>query len=257
MTIPPLGNPPPAGVKVEVISCKLPECLIAEPGYEAAAKVLNWNLTLQRSDLTTEAIAAAWTKAVADKPKAILAYSLGPDEIVKPKTDQAQEEGIPVILGSTPVNVGEQGVDATISSRPVWEAGTAALSDWVIADSAGKAKAVVIHDGAYPLQVAAFKAAQTEMQKLCSECEIEGLEVRVMQVCKGIPGQVVSHLQKNPDVGYVLSPLSSPVLGVGPAVKSAGRPAKVATAWAQPNDFAAIKSGTQAAGVSLESLTGV
>src|SRR5207244_11246605 len=54
-----------------------------------------------------------------------------------------------------------------------------------------------------------------------------------------------------------IGPCSGLVLGVGPAIKSAGMSAKVATAGAQPTDLAAIKNGTQSAGVAMDSLSGV
>src|SRR5207247_744349 len=122
-----------------------------EPGFTVGAKALGWKLTIQRADLTPEAIAAAWTKAVADKPKAILAISLGPDQIVKSQMEQAQREGIPVVMAASPLKLGEQGADATIGSVPVWASGAKALSDWAIADSGGKAKIVYLYDSAYPL----------------------------------------------------------------------------------------------------------
>ncbi|MBD8605436.1 substrate-binding domain-containing protein [Aeromicrobium sp. CFBP 8757] len=257
LTLPALTAKVPAGVKVTVISCKLPECLSAEPTYEEAAKALDWDLTITRSDLTPEAVSAAWTQALSDKPQSIISYSLVPDEVIKPQMEQADEEGINVILASTPLNVGDQGVDATVNASKVWAAGTATLTDWAIADSNGKAKAVVLYDGAYPLHVAAFEGAKARVEKLCPSCEIEGLKVQVTQVGKQIPGQVVSYLQKNPDITYVLSTQSAFVLGVGPAIKAAGLSAKVGTSWAQPTDLKAIKDGTQAAAVTLESLTGV
>jgi ABC-type sugar transport system substrate-binding protein len=256
LQIPQLPTPPKPGADVAVITCKLPDCSLAEPGFTEAAKALGWKLTIQRADLTPEAVVAAWTQAIADKPAAILALSVIPDEVVKAQMEEAEKQGIPVVMGATPLKLGQQGVDATIGSGPVWEGGARAQADWTIADSAGKAKIVYVYDPSYPLGVSAYKAARAEVEQLCSDCSIEGLKIQLTQAGNGIPGKVVSYLQRNPDVGYVLAPMPAVVLGVGAAIKSTGLPTKVVAANAGPANLAAVKNGTEAAAVTMETVSG-
>ena len=252
LDIPPLRGKPPAGKSAYVIACKLPECVVADKAYKAATSRLGWNLKIIHADLTPEALASAWTQAVAGKPDAILTASLGPDQIVKAQMEQADAAGIPVVLVSTPLQLGEQGVDASIGSRPFWNAGVAGLGDWAIADSGGKAKMLFVYDSAYPLQVGALAALQEEARELCPGCKVDGLKVKLTEIGKGIPGQVVSYLQRHPDTGYVLTGLPSTVLGVGQAIKSAGLSAKVGTAESQPANLQAVKDGTEAVAIPQE-----
>ena len=87
--------------------------------------------------------------------------------------------------------------------------------------------------------------------------EVELLEVSNEQEGKGIPGQVVSYLQRNPEVEYVAIQASEYTTGVAAAVKAAGllEKVKIITRVPVAANVEEIKNGEMFAAVAEEDST--
>jgi ribose transport system substrate-binding protein len=253
LNIPALAKKPASGRTAYWLSCKLPECDAGDPGFVAATKALGWHLTTLKMDLSPESVAAAWTRAVTAKPDVIFAVGLVPDQLIKAQLAQAQADGTKVVMvadnGGT---VGEYGIDASIASTRWYDADGAGLADWAIADSGGKASILFLYDPSIVPQASAYRAVKDEAAKNCAGCKVDGLPIQSAQAGKVIPGQVLSYVQKHPDVKYVLTILSSNALGVGQALKSAGLSVKVGTSDSQPQNLDAVSKGVEAVAMPNE-----
>jgi ribose transport system substrate-binding protein len=247
-----LAKKPTAGRSAYWLSCKLPECDAGDPGFVAATEQLGWRLTTIKMELSPESVAAAWTRAVAAKPDVIFAVGLVPDALIKAQLAQAQANGTKVVMVADAAKVGENGIDASIASTRWYDADGVGLTDWAIADANGKASIAFLYDPSLAPQASAYRAMQTEAVKRCPGCQVAGVRVQSAQAGKAIPGQVISYLQKHPDVRYVLTILSSNALGVGQAIKAAGLPVKVGTAESQPQNLDAVRKGIEAVGMPNE-----
>jgi len=252
LDIPALAKRPATGRTAYWLSCKLPECDAGDPGFVAATKALGWQLTTVKMELSPESVSAAWTRAVAAKPDVIFAVGLVPDQLIKAQLAQAQAEGTKVVMVADAAKVGQNGIDASIASTRWYDADGVGLTDWAIADANGKASIAFLYDPSLAPQASAYRAVRAEAAKRCPDCEVAGVQVQSAQAGKAIPGQVISYLQKHPDVDYVLTILSSNALGVGQAIKSAGLSVKVGTAESQPQNLDAITKGIEAVGMPNE-----
>jgi ribose transport system substrate-binding protein len=246
LKIPGLAGAPPKDRTAYWISCKYPECEAGDAGIAQAMKTLGWKVTTLKPDVTPESEAAAWTQAVAAKPDAILAVSPLPAEIIQKQLEEAESNGTYVALAGAPNAVGEFGVDVSVGSAPTMEANGVALTDWAIADSGGEATIAYLYDPSLPLHVKAFEAGKAEAEKLCPDCTEESIKASLAEAGKDVPGQVVSYLQKNPDVNYVLT-VGSSSLGIGmpQAVSAAGLEVKTGSALSTPPDFEAVSQGIE------------
>lgn len=253
LEIPRLASRPEPGREAYWISCKFPECEAADPGLEAAMAALGWKLTTLKPDVTPEDVAGAWAQAVAAEPDAIIGVHPLPVEVIGDQLEQAETDGIAVAMMGAPAEAGPFGIDASIASSPWIEANGVALTDWAVADSEGDAQIVYLYDESFPLHVAAFEAGSAEAAATCPDCEVDGLPVKLADAGKGVPGQVISYIQKNPDTDYVLAVgASSLALGVGQAIRSADLPVKVATVLSSPQNLVAVQDGTEAAALPNE-----
>jgi ribose transport system substrate-binding protein len=253
LEIPTLARKPASGKTAYWISCKFPECEAVDPGLETAMKRLGWTLKTLRPDQTPEAVVAAWTQAVAAKPAAIFAVYVFPTDIIKAQLDQAQRNGTSVVLAGAGARAGEHGIDASIASQPWIAANGAAAADWAIADSKGKADMVTLLDPSIPLHQVAVDAAKSQARSACPDCRVSELPVKLADAGKAVPGEVVSYLQKNPKVDYVLALGNSTLgLGVAQAIKSAGLTAKVGTVLSTPQNLQAVAKGLEAVAVPTE-----
>jgi ribose transport system substrate-binding protein len=252
LRIPALAKRPSTGRTAYWLSCKLPECDAGDPGFAAATKALGWHLTTLKMELSPESVAAAWTRAVAAKPDIIFAVGLVPDQLIKAQLSQAEADGTKVVMVADAAKVGTNGIDASIASTRWYDADGAGLTDWAIADSGGKASIVFLYDPSIEPQASAFRAVQAEAAKRCGGCDVAGLKIQSAQAGKAIPGQVLSYVQKHPDVKYVLTILSSNALGVGQALKSAGLSIKVGTSDSQPQNLDAVSKGIEAVAMPNE-----
>jgi ribose transport system substrate-binding protein len=252
--LPALGKRPAAGKKAIWLGCKYPECAAVTSGLEPATEALGWQLETVRPDLTPEAISAAWTQAVAARPDVIFAIDVVPVEAIATQLDDAERAGIQVLLTAGPTATGEHGVDAAVGSVPFRKANSTAMTQYAIADSGGRANILLVYDPSIPLQLSVLEAAKSAAAA-CSGCEFGELPVQLAQAGKTVPGQVISYLQRNPDVTYVIT-TGSGALGVGQALKSAGlSQVKLVTSNAQPQDLLEVQKGLQAAAIPNEEIS--
>ncbi|MDW5595797.1 substrate-binding domain-containing protein [Conexibacter stalactiti] len=255
LEIPALERRPASGTSAYLISCTFVECQTLERGFAPAIEALGWQLRTVTSELTPEGIAAAWTQAVAARPAVIFALDVVPVSVIQSQLEEAERNGIAVVVTAGTTRVGEGGVDASIGGTRSHAADTIAAVDWAIADSGGKADIAFVYGPSVPMQATVFEAAKQEAARLCPDCSVEGITVKPTEVGKAIPGQVVSYVQKHPEVRYVLSDGSTIVLGVGQALKAAGLDVKVVTTLSQAQNFESVRNGVEAAAIPSEDVS--
>jgi ribose transport system substrate-binding protein len=128
---------------------------------------------------------------------------------------------------------------------------SAALADWVIADSGGKAHTLTVAFG-NPILAAQVNAAHAELSSKCPACKTSDLNVAVTDLTSGaIPQAVASYLQTHTDVNYVWLTYSGLDGGVAKALQSISAKVKVVGTQAQPAELHEIIAGTETAWTAL------
>ena len=138
--------------------------------FKDAAGKFGWNVTVADGQGTTSGQQAAVNQALSLKPDGIVLVSF-PDTFI-PYFQQAREAGIKVVGLTSAANFGpfvDQGIDWNVMQR-VEDLGKA-LADWVIVDSSGTGRVILISDKAFSVVEAKVAAMRSEFGR-CKGCEI-------------------------------------------------------------------------------------
>jgi ribose transport system substrate-binding protein len=135
-----------------------------------AAELVGWNVTVIDGKGTAQGWTQGLTQAIALKPKVII-YSADAATL-KDLNKQANEQGITVIgihAAGTPGPHPESYLFSNMTSDP--EEIGAAEAEYIIADSGGTARAIILYDSAF--EIARMKAeAMRDAYAQCSGCEL-------------------------------------------------------------------------------------
>jgi ribose transport system substrate-binding protein len=240
----PLSKAPDAGKYVISIETPQPISSAKNDAIQQAADLLGWRY--QRILMGTDAEAApkAMDQAIALKPDAIH-FSGTPVSMLKKQIATAEAAGIAVIADS----VGDEPIPGLISTSLD---GTAQVQEWgkmvasqVVADSEGDANVAVITITDYPILNVFTDAFTAQMKALCPDCKVELVNQQVTDLGTKTPQSVVSTLQRDPNINYVVFSFGDLVLGVDAALRGAGLQDQVTFAGQTPtpDNLKALKDG--------------
>lgn len=163
--------------------------------------------------VTTTGVPTEWQQAmqsaISQKADAIILEGANPD-LLRPQIRQAKEAGIPV-LNSHSIDLTDEAKTLkaipglTISNRLPGSVATRLIADYVIVKSNGKANVAYISypDMGTPLKTmaAAFK---DEIEKQCPGCKLTMVSTTFADAPSKTPAAVLSTLQANPDIDWVV-----------------------------------------------------
>ena len=164
-------------------------------------------------------------QAIAQKADAIVFLAL-PPQLFQAQITRAKAAGIKVISAQTGIpGKKDAGQDAEVSFDYV-KVGQI-IGDWVVADSKGKAKGLVVSSDDVPASQPQAQGTLNEVKRLCPACDMTMKDVQIPQWQTSIPTLFQTTINSDPTRTYLL-PLydgqSLPGLG---AIRTAGAGSKV------------------------------
>lgn len=245
----------PAGKKVYYVQCSVPVCEEIKGGIEAAAKKLGWTLETTAHKDTPETVAAAFDAAIAAKPDVVLT-SGNPREWFASQLKTLEDAKIPVVAWSMPEAYEPgQGISANLLSGDDYYFYGALMADYAAAKSAKK-NILFVGLPVFPVLSVVQKGFTEEVAKACPDCKVDTMEVAITDLGTNLPGQIVSKLQANPDLDFVVYAFGGMLFGVPDAIEAAGLlpQAQAISQAGGPMNFAFIEGGKhQVAEVGLAS----
>lgn len=248
-----LAKSAPSGKFISMVTCPLPSCQGIEQGVKEAADAIGWTVNVVDGGLTPDTFTSAMTTVAKDPGVGVLAPGILPNSAIQDQLDTLKAKGVPFVAFSSASPIGDGMVVNIGAENVAFSAET--MADWVVSDSDGKASSVLVYDKSFPLMQVANDAFAAEVKKLCPDCKTDELATNFTTgIGKAVPEEVVSYLQQNPDTGYIVFQLGNATAGVGPAISAAGLGdrVKIVSRFADPANFASIKSGLEAMGVTQE-----
>jgi ribose transport system substrate-binding protein len=244
-------TPVPKGKKMFIITCSSQGvgCVKLSDGIEEAAKELGWTTTVIDGKGNPQVWNGAIRTAITSKADAIAIVAV-PPALVGDGLKRAKAAGIPVISGFNPPSTQASGVYAFVT--PDHTAQGKAMADWIISDSGGKAKVVLVREDAFPEIKERQDAVAAELGK-CSGCEIVATpQSELASLSNRFPGVVTSTLQAHPDAEYIVTPYDAASIFAGQAIRTAGKSGQVKITGFEgdPSAIDAIKKGDQAATIA-------
>lgn len=222
-------KPPAKPLKLALISCSsaLRGCVTPLEGAAEAVKNFGWTTQMLDGKGDPKAQNEAFLAAVSGGADAIIYTSIDPNLIQQGLT-AAKKAGIPVLSTSagwsdpnpTVEYPGKEAPQFDVSHN-VPEEGKQ-VADWVINDSGGQAKVLLVVDPAFGLPSVYINSAKKQLEEACPDCEVKQMNVAGTQLATTGPGQVVGFLRSNPDFTYVLAPYDPAASAFVPAITQAG-----------------------------------
>ncbi len=233
---------PPKGKKIAYVDCGVQACTEISEGVEAAANALGWTYKRIQGGATPAEITSAWNQAVAEKPDFVVSSGV-PTELFKKQLGELEANGATFmnLQGAEPENA-TGNADAEQAGR--WWA------QWIAVNSSCEATVQYVTVPEFPILGSNEKGLKEEMSKLCPEAKVKTTNVTVAELGKGLPSQVVSILQKEPDTNYLIPAFGDMSIGIPEALKAAHLETKIVTATLSSAVLEYIKNGEVAMGIA-------
>jgi ribose transport system substrate-binding protein len=194
-------------------------------GVKEAADKVGWTVRILDGQGTVSGRSSALNQAIASKPDAIVLGAIDATEQAS-AVEEAAKQGI-VVLGwhsfATPGPSSKLPIFTNITTDPLQVAKAAA--SYAVADSDGKAGAVIFTDSVYEIAVAKSNA-MADVIKACSTCKVlEVIDTPLSDVATRMPQLSTSLLQRyGKNMTYALSINDLTFDFMAPSLASAGIP---------------------------------
>lgn len=165
-------------------------------------------------------------QAIATKADAVVIQAL-PASLFAAQIAQAKAAGIKVVIANagTPGDV-SGGVDAAVSFDYV-QVGKL-IGDWVVADSKGRGKALVVTSDDVPASQPQAQGTVSEVKRLCPSCDVKTQDVQIPQWESSIPTLFQTTVNSDPERKYLLPLYDGQALAGLGALRTGGKGDKVA-----------------------------
>jgi ribose transport system substrate-binding protein len=248
----PITGEVPTGKSIIWIQCSVPACIALGQPFKEATDALGWDLKTITHDGTPEGVKAAYAEAIRDEPDAVVSSGY-PRQMFEPELAELASKNIPVIQLTVTDPPGD-GITAVVNGPGRNAEIGRQLAVFVAADSGLAANAVWV-TSTFPILVpelegvngtGGFDATLTE---LCPDCSYDTLEIPIDALATQAPQRIVSYLQANPDVTYVVGAFADIVTALPGALADAGLDDKVKIVVYSQNETisSALKEGEMAA----------
>ena len=245
----------PTGKKVYYVQCSVPVCEEIKGGIQAAATKLGWTFESTTHKDTPETVAAAFDAAIAAKADVVLT-SGNPREWFATQLKTLEDAKVPVIAWSIPEPYEPgAGISANLLTGDDYYFYGVLMADYASQKSAKK-NILFVGLPTFPVLSLVQGGFKDEIAKACPDCKVDTMEVAVTDLGTNLPGQIVSKLQANKDLDFVVYAFGGMLFGVPEAIDSAGLidQAKAISQAGGPLNYGFIEGGKhQMAEVGLAS----
>lgn len=219
-------------------------CVASANAVAEATKQFGWKVDVIDGKGDPGVWNSAILSAISSKADAIVLSAVAP-ALVKDALGQAAAAHIPVVSIMEPIDHTD-GVYGHVT--PDHSAQGKLAADWVVADSGGSAKVIVVTDNEYVELNQRVDAFEAELAK-CAGCKVVAqVNTTLATVATRLPGAVAAALQQHPDATYVVTPSDLHGLMSSQGIQQAGRTGQVKLTSFDGNspNYDLLRQGVQA-----------
>jgi ABC-type sugar transport system substrate-binding protein len=241
----PLANKPEAGKTIIVTENPQAVTRKTNDGLEIGGEMLGWTVKREPIGTGPEDPAKAFDAALDQKPDAVL-VSGNPTSSLRAQIDRAKREGITVLVSDTGEPVSSDGSVHIIGLDDFNQTGLWGKMTAEYAMAQGAEHVLVVDLSLYPILHAYSEAAVDRVEDLGGKATL--IDAQITDLVAGkIPANIVSEIQRNPDIDWVLLSLGDMATGLDAALKGAGFADKVKIGGesASTANVTALKNGTE------------
>lgn len=242
----PLKGQIPSGKTIAVLEVPTPIAQQVNKYRTQSHDALGWKTDIITVGPNPEDPGKAFQQAIDSGADGIW-YGGYPSEAVAAQLKTAASKGIPVVGESLNDETADPFIGITRDRDDIDRIANASAAK-VAVDSGGDAKVQLFGVSTFPTLAAYNDSFKEHFATYCPGCTVDINEVDFAEVGKGLPGQVVSAVQRNPDTNWVIFAFGDASIGVDEALKSAGlrEQVKIGGAIPGPAQLQALKDGTDA-----------
>lgn len=223
----PLRTVPPKGKTVVFLQCSSPQCPLQGNGIKTAAASIGWNVkVLQFNESNPATLVSALKTALQYHPVAAYFSGIPLSEFASVVPLYAQDGAVIVpsyladVKNRPGLVMGHGGNAYGVNLGKV-------IASEVIADSGGKANALLVGVPSYPALAIVEQSYKSTMQALCPGCKTTPLDITLPQLQGGeLDSAVVSAVKRSPSVDYIASVNGDITSQLPSALKAAGLSSK-------------------------------
>jgi ribose transport system substrate-binding protein len=222
-----LSKTPPSGKKLIAMSCTLDVCASFRGYVGEAAKVLGWTSKGVSFDGTPEDTLKKVQQAVSEKPDGIIINGVD-RSTYDAAAKAAQAAHVPIVTQMGELDGKPTGPFIAVQYRAAeFDKMSAVTGNWVIADSQGKAHALLLAYANFPLSERITDTTKATIDANCPGCATKKLRVQAADTGTKLPQAVVSEIQRDPSINYVVLQDGAMAAGLDAALREAGLQGKV------------------------------
>lgn len=226
------------------VKCGVPVCEEYVKGAEEASAELGLSIKVLAAGNSPQEQTKAWDQAVLESPGAVLenGFELS---LFEKQLAELKSKGIPVVSsGDTVAGTFGGEVVADIQPPSYFHNIGVREANYVIAESDGKANILFVAVPEVPLLGAILEGFEETIEQSCPECQLATETGKLEDIGRDVPGQIVSYMQKNPDVDWIDFAFGDMVAGVPEALAGAGiEGVKITSGGGSKVNWAYIKEG--------------
>jgi ABC-type sugar transport system substrate-binding protein len=184
----------------------------------------------------------------------VLGIGTLPNPTIQSQLAQLKSKGIPYVSVSSVSPVDGEMIANFTAAPEIAQAGKL-TADWIIADSNADAHVAYFWDPSLSQNKPGTDAFVAEMTSACPNCSVDAETTNFLSgIGTTDPPQIVSFLQRNPNVNYLVIGIGSGSAGVAQALAAAGLAGKVkiVSRLADPSNFKNIQQGSEVMGLTEE-----
>ena len=248
----PLKTKPPTGKTFVFMQCDIDQCTVEAQALKTVTAALGWNLkTIPYQSANPATLISGMQQALQYNPVGVGLSGI-PEAEWSSVVPAYQKANVPIVLAY----VGPQQLDntiiANIGDTTSVTLDAKALANYFIAKSNGTGHILQFQVPDFPILNTFDQAFRSAVSAGCSACSVTPLTGTIAQVTGGgATGAIVSALQRNPSIGWVVTDDGPWVDGLPAAAANAGLHPKIIGEGADTVNETDIKAGTATAFTGL------
>jgi ABC-type sugar transport system substrate-binding protein len=243
----PVGTCPEEGKTIIVTENPQAVTRKTNDGLVAGAELLGWTVVRQQVGTGPEDPQRAFDAALDRNPDAVL-VSGNPSSTFREQLDRATAAGVPVLISDNGEDVGVSGTTYTIGLDDFNQTGLWGKMNADYAAAQGAEHVLIVDLSLYPILHAWAEGAAAELAEIAPDTGVTTLDAQITDLVAGeIPARIVSEIQRNPDIDWVLLALGDMTTGLDAALRAAGLAEQVSIGGesASTANVAALQEGAE------------
>jgi ribose transport system substrate-binding protein len=251
----PLKKAPIKDQTIAVLTCSLGVCQQIPDSAKEAAEFLDWKIEPFLFKPEPEATLTQMKAAVASEPDAIFVNGQERSTL-SVGLDEAESAGIPVVNQATSETSVAPPIVAAPTGGETWKRMAGIIGKWITAETEGEANMLSYGLSSIRTSLVIAEDITEETEAACPTCTAKTIGASATDIGTKLPQQVVSEVQRNPDVNIICFSDGVMTSGVAAALRAAGLSDQVKIVMGNPSseDIALIEKGEEYGGVAFSAI---